>query len=259
MDRTPHIGKTALVTGACGGLGRAIAERFLQQGANVVVCDINEQLIADFNEKVAAAYPECVLTLKVDVTSDEALDDMFSQAEKMFGHLDYVVNNCGIMDRFDPAGDTDRALWDRVIAINLTAPAMVTKRAVNGMLKHGTKGAIVNIASIAGARGFASGAAYTASKHGLLGLTKNTGVYYGRKGIRCNAIMAGGMNTNIGSALATGLNMEGFGVMRQAFPEENMVFVDIEKVARLVSYLCSDDAEIVNGACWTADGGWTAN
>ncbi|KAK4545510.1 hypothetical protein LTR36_002860 [Oleoguttula mirabilis] len=257
MDQAPHRGKTALVTGACGGLGRAIAERFLQQGANVVVCDIDVKLIDDFKAKVAAAYPECVLTLNVDVTSDEALDDMFQQAEKMFGHLDYVVNSCGIMDKFDPAGDMDRATWDRVIAVNLTAPAMVTKLAVTGMLKHGTKGAIVNIASIAGVRGFTSGAAYTASKHGILGLTKNTGVYYGPKGIRCNAIMAGGMETNIGSAMANGLNMEGLGVMRQTFPET--VLVDVKKVAKLVSYLCSDDAEIVNGACWTADGGWTAN
>lgn len=114
-------------------------------------------MIADFKDKVAAAYPECVLTLKIDVTSDEALDDMFEQAEKMFGQVDYVVNSCGIMDRFDPAGDTDRALWDRVIAINLTAPAMVTKRAVNGMLKHGLKGAIVNIASTSSFKGFTAG------------------------------------------------------------------------------------------------------
>ena len=119
------------------------------------------------------------------------------------------------MDKFDPAGEMDRSMWDRVIAINLTAPAMVTKRAVNMFLKHETPGAIVNIASIAGTRGYASGAAYTASKHGILGLTKNTGVYYAPQGIRCNAIMAGGMNTNIASAFMNGLNMEGLKTMRK--------------------------------------------
>lgn len=152
-----HANKTALVTGACGGLGRAIAEKFLQEGANVVVCDVNDTLIEDFKQKVSGAYAECTLVLKVDVTDDAALDDMFSQAEKRFGHLDYVVNNCGIMDKFDPVGDMERGLWDRVIAVNLTAPAMVTKRAVNMMLKHSIKGSIVNIASIAGVRGFCSG------------------------------------------------------------------------------------------------------
>lgn len=122
-----------------------------------MVCDRNKQLVADFKEHFSAAYPECTLALELDITSDAALDDMFKQAEEMFGHLDYVVNNAGIMDKFDPVGDLERDAWDRTIAINLTAPTMVTKRAVNMMLKHETKGAIVNIASIAGVRGFASG------------------------------------------------------------------------------------------------------
>lgn len=89
----PHKGKTALITGACGGLGRDIAQTFLQLGANVVVCDVNDQLVSDFNEKVASAYPECVLAVKCDVTDETALDELFQQAENKFGRLDYVVNN----------------------------------------------------------------------------------------------------------------------------------------------------------------------
>jgi NAD(P)-dependent dehydrogenase (short-subunit alcohol dehydrogenase family) len=147
-----HAHKTALITGACGGLGRAIAERFLQEGANVVVCDVNDKLIESFRGEVSAAYPECTLVLKLDVTSDTDLDELFAQGEKVFGKINFVVNNCGIMDRFDPAGDTERSLWDKVIAVNLTAPAMVTKRAVNTFSKHGTRGSIVNISSIAGIR-----------------------------------------------------------------------------------------------------------
>ncbi|KAK3722882.1 hypothetical protein LTR37_002027 [Vermiconidia calcicola] len=256
-----HKDKTALVTGAAGGLGRAIAEEFLRQGANVIICDINKDLVSDFKEKVSAAYPECTLVLDCNITDDAAIDDMFEQGEKKFGKIDYVVNNAGIMDRFDPAGEVERKMWDRVIALNLTAPTFVTKRAVSLMIKHEIKGSIVNICSIAGIRGFTSGAAYTASKHGLLGLTKNTAAFYGPKnGIRCNAIMAGGMQTNIASAFQeTGINMEGLGIMRKTFPEDAFAYVEIEKVAKLVLYLCSEEGSIVNGATWTADGGSTAN
>jgi NAD(P)-dependent dehydrogenase (short-subunit alcohol dehydrogenase family) len=96
MEQTPHAHKTALITGAAGGLGRAIAERFLQDGANVVICDVNDKLIEEFKQNVSAAYPECTLVLKANVTDDAALDELFEQAEKTFGHLDYVVNNCGV-------------------------------------------------------------------------------------------------------------------------------------------------------------------
>ena len=151
-------GKTALVTGACGGLGRSIAEEFLAQGANVVVCDINKDLIADFNEKVASSNKDRTLVLECNITDDSAIDSLFAETEKKFGCLDYLVNNAGMMDKFDPVGELDRSWWDRVIALNLTAPTMTSKRAVNMMIKAGKKGSIVNIASIAGFRGFTSGA-----------------------------------------------------------------------------------------------------
>ncbi|EME89600.1 uncharacterized protein MYCFIDRAFT_111738, partial [Pseudocercospora fijiensis CIRAD86] len=174
-----HQGKTVLVTGAGGGLGRVIAEKFVDLGANVVVCDINKELLADWKAKVESGNSERVLSLETDITSETALDDLFEQAEKRFGHFDYIVNSAG----FDPAGTMDRATWDRCIAINLTAPMSITKRGVNSMLKAQVKGSIVNIASVASFRGFANGAAYTASKAGLIGLTKNTAVFYRLKGI----------------------------------------------------------------------------
>lgn len=208
-----HQGKTVLVTGGAGGLGRAIAEHFLSVGSNVVVCDINQKLLADFNEKVSSANPERSLVLETDITSEAALDSLFEQIEAKFDHLDYAINSAGMMDRVDPAGSVDLAVWNRVIALNLTAPTFITKRAVNSMLKAEVKGAIVNIASIAAFKGGSagvyslgahalhaetltavvrSGVAYTASKHGLMGLTKNTAAVYRLKGIRCNAICVGG-------------------------------------------------------------------
>lgn len=160
MDQVPFIRKTALVTGGCGGLGRTIAEAFLVAGANVVVCDINTSLIADFKENVSAAYPECTLVHEADITKDENIHKLFDEGEKMFGSIDYVINCAGRIDGFHPIGDIDRAMWDKVIALNLTAPAMVSQRAVKAWIKAEKKGAIVNIASIAGFRGFTCGMSY---------------------------------------------------------------------------------------------------
>ena len=130
------------------------------EGANVVVCDINKDLINDFKEKVSAAYPDCTLVLESDITDEAADEKMFVEGEKMFGSIDFVINSAGIMDKFEPVGDLDKSTWDRVIAVNATAPMMITKLAVNRDIKR-----IVNIVSIAGVRGLTAGAAYTASKH----------------------------------------------------------------------------------------------
>ncbi|KAH9843261.1 KR domain [Teratosphaeria destructans] len=260
MESVPHKHKTALVTGGCGGLGRAIAETLLQSGANVIVCDVKDAQVEDFRENVSAAYPECTLVSKVDITDDAALEQLFADGEGMFGHIDIVINNAAIMDKFDPIGEVDRVTWDRVMATNVTAPAMVSKLAVNSFLKHGVKGAIVNICSVAGVRGFVAGAAYTASKHALIGLTKNTGVFYGDKGVRCNAIIAGAMDTHIVADVYKVLNPEGLAMMNRTFPSDHQRLVEVEKVAKLASFLCSDAAaDLINGTCVTADGGWAAN
>ncbi|CAK4031683.1 Bacilysin biosynthesis oxidoreductase [Lecanosticta acicola] len=254
MDR----GKTVLVTGGAGGLGRAIAEAFVESGASVVICDINRKLLDDFQEKVVLANPDRVLAIESDITSETALDDLFSQAEKKFGAFDWVVNSAGLCDKFDPAGDLERAEYDKIIAVNLTAPTFITKRAVNKFLKNEKKGSIVNIASVASFRGFANGAAYTISKHGLIGLTRNTAAFYRLKGIRCNAIQAGAMPTNIGAHLANGINQEGMGIMQKTFGDWEGALTETTKMAKLVRFLCSDDSEMLNGAVVTADGGITA-
>jgi len=252
-----HEGKTVLITGGGGGLGRAIVEHFVEAGANVVTCDINDTLLADLQEKVVAAKSDQVLVVKCDITSEDALDNLFTQLESKFGKLDYAINSAGIMDLFDPAGSTDRGLLERVLAVNLIAPTMITKRAINLMLKHEVKGSIVNIASIAAFRGYAAGAAYTASKHGLVGLTKNTAGFYRDKGIRCNAVQAGAMPTNIGNAMANGYCKEGLEFSMKHFGWEG-AWCELPKMAKLVAYLCSEDASMINGALLTADGGVTS-
>jgi NAD(P)-dependent dehydrogenase (short-subunit alcohol dehydrogenase family) len=109
MSQQSFVQKTTLVTGGCGGLGRAIAEAFLLAGANVVVCDINAELIADFKEKVSSAYPECTLALQADITKDEIIEEVFLEGEKLFGGLDFVINCAGRIDRFDAVAEMVRA------------------------------------------------------------------------------------------------------------------------------------------------------
>lgn len=117
MSQQSFKQKTALVTGGCGGLGRAIAEAFLRAGSNVVVCDINAELIADFKEKVSSAYPECTLALQTDITNDAAIEEVFAKGEKLFGGLDFVINCAGRIDRFDAVAEMVRAwqLWSAMM------------------------------------------------------------------------------------------------------------------------------------------------
>jgi len=157
MDRPSFIQKTALITGGGGGLGRAITEAFLRAGTNVVVCDINAELIADFKENVSSAYPECTLVLQADITKDDRIEEIFAEGEKMFGGIDFLVNSAGRIDRFDPVAEMERQMWDKVIALNLTAPAIVSGRAIKKWLEMEKKGVIVNIASTASFRGFNCG------------------------------------------------------------------------------------------------------
>ncbi|KAK4508170.1 hypothetical protein PRZ48_001908 [Zasmidium cellare] len=255
-----YEGKTVLVTGGGGGLGRKIAENFVNDGANVVICDINKDLLADFDEKVGSAHSGKTLAVECNITSQDDLDKLFQQAEDKFGAFDIVVNSAGIIDRFTSPGDIELDEWNRVLAVNLTAPTFITKRAVNGFLKSNKKGAILNMASVASFKGFANGVAYTASKHALIGLTRSTAAYYRLKGIRCNAIAAGAMKTNIGNVLSNGdFNMEGMQLMKKTFGEWEGAVVELDKMAKLVAFLCSDDAEFINGAVVTADGGITVN
>lgn len=151
-------GKTCLVTGGGGGLGKSIAETFLKAGANVVICDIHQQRVHECTSELSSLGP--LLALTVDITSEAAVEDMFRQISERFGStiVHVVVNNAAVMDRFDPVADLDRGLWDRVLAVNLTAPFMITKLAVKSMLQQEQpEGHIINIASGAAKAGWLAG------------------------------------------------------------------------------------------------------
>ena len=182
--------KTALVTGAASGNGRAIATLFAQEGAKVVLADINkegvEQVTADLQQKGCE-----VLSVVIDVTKESDIERMVSTAISAFGRLDILINNTGIFDMLVPVADTDDALWEKVLSINLTAPMRAIRYTIP-IFKEQGGGVIVNTASIAGLTGArGGGAAYVASKHGLVGLTKHVAFCYKEWNIRCNAVAPG--------------------------------------------------------------------
>ncbi|KAF2148823.1 dehydrogenase with different specificitie [Myriangium duriaei CBS 260.36] len=231
-------GKTVIVTGGCGGLGEAISKAFLAEGANVVAADINAQLISSFE---SANGKDTLLAHQCDISSEEGVDGLFRSAIHKFGQVDILINNAGVMDSFEPVGELEKKIWDRVLGVNLTAVYLTSNKATKHMVEKQINGSILNVGSFAGTVGWGAGAAYTASKWGLIGLTKNTASFYGDKGVRCNAILPGGMKTNVGAHFAQGYR-----------------FVDVANVAGLILYLSGDGAKLVNGACVPIDNGWTA-
>ncbi|KND89220.1 Levodione reductase [Tolypocladium ophioglossoides CBS 100239] len=251
-------GRTALVTGAGGGLGLAIADALLAAGANIIVCDVHAGRLAAAEDVLhAQGRPDRTLVLAADVTDEGSVATLIRAGVRRFGRLDAVVNNAAVMDRFDPAGACPKALWDAVLAVNLTGPFLVTQAAVLQMqAQQPPGGLVVNVASNASVRGLSAGVAYTAAKHGLLGLTRNTAGSYAESAIHSVALLLGGMDaTNIGDAFAGGVNREAMARMLATQPGNRCV--PTEHVARYVVFLCGEGmAKSVNGSCVTINDNW---
>ena len=170
--------------------------------------------------------------------------------------MDILVNNAGIMDEFKPIGEVGDDQWNRVIAVNLTGPMFAMRKAVQVMLEAG-KGNILNVASIGGVNGCRAGAAYTASKHAMVGLTKNTAFMYADKGIRCNVICPGGVDTEV---MNSQTNISQAGIARvMAGLDTSIASGKVEDIASAVLYATSDDAKFMNGSVIVLDGGVSCN
>ena len=254
-------GKSVVVTGASSGMGRQIAYDFAKEGATVVAVARRQERLAELAAQVEAdGLPGKILPFVGDVSSRETTDAMIDLAVEQTGKLDVLVNNAGIMDGFEPIGDISDERWEKVFAVNVNGPMYAMRKAVQVMLGQESRGNIVNVASIGGTNGARAGAAYTASKHALVGMTENTGYMYAHEGIRCNAICPGGVKTEIaGSMMAdAGINQFGMGrsmagldgEIRQAEPEE---------LAAAVLFAASDEASFMTGACVKVDGGVSVN
>ncbi|MER6013850.1 SDR family NAD(P)-dependent oxidoreductase [Streptomyces bluensis] len=246
-------GRGVVVTGAASGIGRATALRFAEEGARVLVADLNregaEATVEDIGKSGGVA-----LAVVGDLSDQAVVDTVVGRAVEALGGVDVLVNNAGIMDRMSTLGETDDAEWERVLRVNLTAPFLLTRAVLPHMLAAGG-GSIVFTASEAGLRGGAAGAAYTASKHGVVGLVKSLAVMYREQGIRANAVAPGGTATNIieGVDLAT----EGAVTLRP-YQANAGRYADPEEQAAAIVFLVSPAASNISGAVLPVDNGWSA-
>jgi len=245
--------KVAVVTGAGSGMGREIARLFVAEGAKVVAADWH----ADTIEGTARDIGGTIVAVTANVADEQQCVAMIDKAMSTFGRIDILVNNAGVMDLFQSVADVDNETWRRVLSVNLDGPMFAMRRAVPLMLRQG-HGAIVNIASVAGVGGGSAGAAYTASKHALIGLTKSTAYQYAKLGIRCNAIVSGGVNTNIMQSVdPSKLDQAALGRIG-AYHAANPGMLEPIDIANAVLFLASDEARYINGVELPADMGWRA-
>lgn len=249
-------GKVVVITGAGSGMGRAMANLFAAEGAKVVAAEWNQTTL----DEVVAEVVETggtIVGVQGNVAIQEDCEKIIDTAVEQFGRLDVLCNNAGVMDLNAGAAELDNATWERVLGINLNGPMYLTRKAIPAM-KANNGGSIINTASVAGVGGGAAGAAYTASKHGLVGLTRNTAYRYAQEAIRCNAIVAGAVETNITQSVDL-TKMDPAGSARyQTWYAAIPGMLKAIDIANLALFLASDDSKLINGAIIAADAGWTA-
>jgi NAD(P)-dependent dehydrogenase (short-subunit alcohol dehydrogenase family) len=244
-------GKVAMVTGASAGIGRAAALAFAREGAQVALADVDVERGELASAEVTALGVESVF-IPTDVSDGASVADLVRGTVDRFGRLDFAFNNAGIEGSQAPTADCTIENWNRTIAVNLTGVFLCMREEIPRMLDHGG-GVIVNNSSVAGLVGFAGIPAYTASKHGILGLTKTAALEYAAQGIRVNAVCPGVIDTEMitrfthGDATAADQLLMTEPVGRLGEPSE---------IADAVIWLCSERSSFVTGHALAVDGGF---
>jgi NAD(P)-dependent dehydrogenase (short-subunit alcohol dehydrogenase family) len=244
--------KVAFVTGAAGGIGRATALAFAREGASVVVADVDEQANTE-TARLVETEGGRVIGARCDVTCARDVQAAMEATVEAFGGLDVAVNNAGVEQLTTPAADITEEDWDRVIAVNLRGVFLSMKHEIP-LLRQRGGGAIVNMSSGAGVRGFAGGAAYGASKFGIIGVTKCAALDYASFGIRINAVCPGIIDTHMIERVF-GDTIEG----RQAVLDQEPIgrMGQPDEIAAAVLWLCSEEASFAIGHAMVVDGGQT--
>jgi len=246
-------GRTALVTGAASGIGRATAERLASEGAHVFACDVDAAGLASTREAIEAVGGRVVCDL-VDVSEHESCRRGVAAACEALGRLDVLCNVAGI-GVYDHATALPEAQWNRVIQVNLSGTFFMCQAAIPHLLE--TRGNIVNVASSAGLTGVAYASAYCASKGGVVMLTRSLAVEFAHRHLRVNCVCPGGVDTPLtrGFTLPEGAKPELFQRMLSLDPKQ---LGEPAEIAAAIAYLASDEARYVNGAALAIDGAQVA-
>jgi NAD(P)-dependent dehydrogenase (short-subunit alcohol dehydrogenase family) len=244
-------GKVALITGGGSGMGKVASELFANEGASVVLTDVNDQA----GEATAGAIGDRARYVHADVSDESDAEAMVAAAVDAFGRLDILYNNAGIMPLGDGSvTDNDTEIWDEVLAVNVKGVAFGCKFGIRAMLESGG-GSIINVASFVAWMGAAtSQTAYTASKGAVLAMTREIAVEYARRGVRCNALCPGPIETPLLLALLSDDEKK----------QRRFVHIPMgrlgraEELAKAALFLASDDSSFMTGASLIVDGGITA-
>ncbi|MZR12213.1 SDR family oxidoreductase [Maritimibacter sp. DP07] len=250
-------GKIALVTGAGAGIGRATALKFAQEGAKVMVSDVDTKGGEETVEMIRKDGGEAAF-MTADVSSAGEVAALVDKVVQTFGRLDCACNNAGIEGKVIPMADQPEANYDAVMGVNAKGTFLCLQTEIKQMQKNGG-GAIVNLASVAGLIGFPGLSPYVASKHAVNGMTKNAALEYGKEGIRVNSICPGGIDTRMLDSLAEQASGGAQSTAEMMDPLHPIGRIGRpEEVAELIVWLCSPRASFITGANVPIDGGYVA-
>lgn len=247
--------RVAFVTGGASGIGQAACLGFCGEGASVVIVDRDEEKNIRLQKKIEESGREA-LFVKTDVTSSQSLKNAVDETVKKFGRIHFAFNNAGIESRFNGlTADYPEEEWMRIIQVNLTGVWLSMKYELEVMLKQ-KSGVIVNNASVLGLVGFRTASPYSASKHGVIGLTQTAAVEYAAKGIRINAVCPGFIETPMIDRLGISSSDAALKSIVDLHPAKRLG--KPEEIANAVIYLCKDESAFINGSALVIDGGYLA-